>query len=657
MKARCMILISLLMMGSMLVQASAQVSMSPLFTDHMVLQQRTDAPVWGTAEPGSTVTVYTSWNRAKYSAEAGNDGKWLVKVRTPKAGGPYEMTVSDGKSSPVKISDILIGEVWLCSGQSNMEMPVGGWGKVMNYEQEIAAADYPKIRLMEVQRNVSPVPVEDFKADADGWMVCSPESVVEFSATAYFFGRELQKNRNVPVGLINTSWGGTVIEAWISHGALAGVKDLEQMADMVAGWPVSMEERKADYEKGVADWTRLNEAFDAAAMNLHKNFASCGQNDSDWQIMTLPGMIETVYPGFDGHVLLRKNVEIPQSWAGKPLVIHMPFVGNADMTYFNGKLVGERSGGREPRAYTVPAELVHEGTATVAIRLMNRQSRGGVFGREDGFFIEGPDSERISLAGEWRSLAAADSRSLPARPINMVDDPNWSTVLYNGMIAPLVPFAVKGAIWYQGCSNVGRAEQYRDLMTLMIEDWRSAWGYDFPFYITQLANYQTRQTEPENSSWAELREAQDIASQVTSNTGLAVIIDIGEAMDIHPKNKQEVGRRLALQAMAGAYDMPVLASGPVFDRYEIDGDVIRIYFSSVGKGLKAKGGSLEGFAIAGADRKFHWAEAKISGNCVEVRCDDVAMPLAVRYAWGDNPLGNLYNAAGLPAGPFRTDIW
>ena len=254
-------------------------------------------------------------------------------------------------------------------------------------------------------------------------------------------------------------------------------------------------------------------------------------------------------------------------------------------------------------------------------------------------------------------MKAGDFSLLPPKPVNTFGDPNWSTVLYNAMIHPLVPYAVKGAIWYQGCSNAERAYQYRDLMPLMINDWRNAWGYDFPFYITQLSSWRKYQTEPCESDWAELREAQDMAARNTPHTGMAVTIDIGDAVDIHPKNKQEVGRRLALQALNKTYGMSVLCSGPVYEGYELDGNTIRIRFSSVGKGLVAKGGKLEGFSIAGADRKFYWADARIEGDCVVVSCKDVSRPLAVRYAWADNPIGNLFNVDGLPAGPFRTDQW
>lgn len=642
-------------MGAICGKMSAEVRMSPLFTDNMVLQQKTDAPVWGTADPGAQVQVMTSWNKRVYTVKAGEDGKWMVKVATPKAGGPYTMTVKENGNEAKVINNLLIGEVWLCSGQSNMEMPVKGWGKVYDYEKELKdAANYPKIRLLEVQRDLSPVPEETFKADADGWMVCSPETLEEFSATAYFFGREIHNKRNVPVGLINTSWGGTQIEAWMSKDAFKGVKTLEGEAEWVGTWPTDKEERVRITEKGINDWKELQAAFDKAYLNVNNDMAFYEYDDSGWDEHKFPG--ELGY-GFDGHVFIRREVMIPESWNGKPVKMHMEAVDDWDFTYFNGTFIGGMDGWYLERSYDIPAELVKSGKAVIAMRIIDTKDEGGINGKDHTFYLEGPDGERISLAGNWKLKRVADYKAFPIRPINMKDSPNWSTVLYNAMINPLVPYAIKGAIWYQGCGNVERAYQYRDLMSLMIEDWRQIWGYSFPFYITQLANYLDLQTDPEESMWAELREAQDIASRVTANAGQAVTIDIGDAKDIHPKNKQEVGRRLALQALNKTYGMPVMCSGPVFEGYEIDGNVIRIRFSSIGKGLVAKGGKLEGFVIAGADRKFHWADAKIAGEYVEVTCKDVERPLAVRYAWADNPVCNLFNSEGLPASPFRTDDW
>ncbi|MBR4995937.1 MAG: 9-O-acetylesterase [Alistipes sp.] len=657
MKTLRILILSLVLSIALLLPAAAKIELCPLFTDNMVLQQKSDAPVWGKAEPNATITVTTSWNKASYTASAEADGKWMVKVRTPKAGGPYTMTISEAGES-ITLKNILIGEVWLCSGQSNMQMPVSGsWAKVTNHEQEVQdAAKYPKIRLIGVERMTSSKPEDNFTTYGDGWMVCSPESIAEFSATAYFFGREIHLKQGVPVGLIHSSWGGTVIEAWMTKDALQGVKDLGTQAEMVSGWPVEREERRAKSQGAVEAWNRLATTFDAVYAEMD-DFKEPKYDDSRWDNIKLPGNIEQIYRGFDGHVLVRKSIDIPAEWAGKSLTMRIQGVDDKDVTYFNGQKIGENSGWNRSRSYTIPAELVKEGKVIVAIRIMDTSGNGGIPGNDQSFYIEDAEGKRLSLAGEWKSKREADYSLMPAKPVNMYNEPYWSTVLYNAMISPLVPYAIKGAIWYQGCSNDDRAYQYQDLMKLLIADWRAQWGYNFPFYITQLANYTALQTKPTESTWAELREAQTMAAQLVPNTGMAVTIDIGEAGDIHPRNKQEVGRRLALQALNKTYGMAIECSGPMFDSYEVDGEIIRIKFSSTAKGLVVKGDKLEGFTIAGADHKFHWAEAKIVGDCVEVSCKDVPRPLAVRYAWAHNPLGNLYNTAGLPASPFRTDSW
>ena len=658
MKAFRIFLSTLILAVATFFSASAEIKMCPLFTDNMVLQQRAEAPVWGTAEAGATITVKTSWNKATYTTTAGQDGKWMVKVSTPKAGGPYSMSIAEGASTPITLSNILIGEVWLCSGQSNMQMPVSGdWAKVTNHEEEVKnAIKHPNIRLISVERMTSSVPEDNFTTYGDGWMVCSPETIAEFSATAYFFGREIHLQRNVPVGLIHSSWGGTVIEAWMTKDALAGVKDLGTQAEMVSGWPTTREGRRLKSQGAVEAWNRLSNTLDDVYVQF-EDFKDASFDDSRWDNMKLPGNLENRYANFDGHVLARRTIEIPAEWAGKSIKMRIQGVDDKDVTYFNEVKIGQNSGWNKERLYTIPAELVKAGKAIVAIRIMDTSGGGGITGNDNSFYLEGPNGKRISLSGEWKSKRDADYSLMPEKPINMYNEPYWSTVLYNAMISPLVPYTIKGAIWYQGCSNDDRAYQYQDLMRLLIADWRTQWGYDFPFYITQLANYTSRQTQPTESTWAELREAQLMASKVVPNTGMAVTIDIGEAGDIHPRNKQEVGRRLALQALSKTYSMKIECSGPEYEGYEVAGDKIRIRFSSVAQGLVAQGEKLEGFTIAGADHKFHWADAKIVGNYVEVSSKDVPRPLAVRYAWAHNPLGNLYNSAGLPASPFRTDSW
>jgi sialate O-acetylesterase len=457
--------------------AFSKITLPDIISDNMVLQQQSETPIWGAATAGKRVEVVTSWDSRTYAVTADANGKWSVKITTPQAGGPYTISISDGKKRV--LTNILIGEVWVCSGQSNMEMPLADWGQVMNYEQEIASADYPEVRLLHVQKTTATQPRNEVGTENNnGWQVCSPATISKFSSVGYFFGRHLNQQLHVPVGLINTSWGGTIAEAWTSGESLALMPDFKDAVQAVGA---------------------------------------------------------------------------------------------------------------------------------------------------------------------------------PTQPSS--DNPNRPTVLYNAMIHPLTPYAIKGAIWYQGESNADRADQYKILFPLMIRDWRRAWGNDFPFYFVQLANFMERTSEPQESNWAKLREAQLQTLQL-DNTGMAVTIDIGDEKDIHPKNKQEVGRRLALSAEANTYNKKITPSGPIYKGYTLNSDNIRIHFDHAGTGLKTSDGKApSGFAIAGPDRKFYWATAVIEKDEVVVSSPHVAFPVAVRYAWADNPECNLCNHEALPASPFRTDNW
>ena len=639
------------------VMLPAQVKLLPLFSDNMVLQQQTQAPMWGETKPGKKVTITTSWNSEKYVVQADAQGKWKTKLATPAAGGPYTITISDGKK--VKLSNVMIGEVWICSGQSNMEMQVEGWGKVNNYKQEIEEAqNYPNIRFLLIEKATSPQPVNDIKATADGWQVCSPKSVADFSATAYFFGRDLNKYRNVPIGLIDTSWGGTIIETWTSKEALSTVPGMEKRLEALEGLPLSKEGREKKYTEEVEAWKDGVEKIDKGCTNGKAVWAAPGFDDSAWQTMKLPGLIqEQGLPGFNGLVWFRKTIDIPAAWAGKELTLNMGAIDDNDFTYFNGVPIGHTEGWMASRSYKVPKELVKKGKAVIAVRVLDTGGTGGVNGSPENVSLHLAGTDVIPLAGEWKYRVSLDLREIAPMPVNMAWDPNAPTFLFNAMLHPLIPYAIKGGIWYQGESNTGQAYQYRDLMPLMITDWRNRWGYDFPFYMVQLASFTAEQTAPVESTWAELREAQAKTLHL-QNTGMAVTIDIGEQFDIHPKNKQEVGRRLALAARAQTYGEKIPYSGPVYKSYKIEGNKVRIYFDHVEGGLKTSNGEMpKGFTVAGTDHKFHWADAVIEGNTVVVSSPEVALPVAVRYAWADYPVCNLYNDSDLPMCPFRTDDW
>lgn len=504
--------VGLLLLGCITSAATADVRLPAVFADHMVLQREAALPVWGWAEPGEKVTV-TLAGQTK-TATADNAGKWAVKLGAIQAAGPHVLKV-EGKNT-LEIADVLLGEVWLCSGQSNMAMSVGGSA---NREAEIAAAKYPGIRMFTVAR----VPAETPQENCGGkWTVCSPKTVAAFSATAYFFGRELHQELDVPVGLINSSWGGTPVQAWTR---LEDQRALPELKSLLGSWDERVakfdpQAAKGAYEKQLARWKEAAEKAKAA-------------------------------------------------------------------------------GERPPRK-------------------------------------PGPPS---------------DPRLNPHRPAN----------LYNGMIAPLVPYALRGAIWYQGESNAGRydATRYGLQLSTMINNWRRVWSQgDFPFIYVQLPNYRAAQQKPvETSGWV-IVQNEMLKTLSVPNTGMAVTIDIGEAGDIHPKNKQDVGKRLALWALGTTYGKQIVYCGPLYKSMSKQQGKIVIQFDHAGGGLVAKGGeALKGFAIAGEDKKFVWADARIEGPAVVVSSPQVKDPVAVRYAWASNPNCNLYNKAGLPASPFRTDNW
>jgi sialate O-acetylesterase len=626
------------------------------FSDNMVLQQQTDAPIWGKASPGKNVKLTTSWDNQTYNAQADAAGKWSVQLKTPPAGGPYSISISDGKE--LVLNNILIGEVWICSGQSNMEMPLAGWGKVMNYNEEIASADYPAIRLLHIRKATALQPQADVELEQNGWQVCTPSTVPEFSAVGYFFGRELNRKLNIPVGLINTTWGGTIAEAWTGSESLEYMPAFREAIQIIN--EQSKNESKDSYEDQMKEWERQVLSSDKGLEKDVPVWAGSGLNEAGWQTMQLPGAWEKDQLGdFDGIVWFRKTIDIPAEWAGKDLILNLGTIDDNDITYFNGKKIGSTIGYNVERRYTIPGKIVTKGNATIGVRVLDTGGGGGILGEPAQLSLKLKSNEQaspLSLAGNWKYKPSVHIKDLPPPP-KSPNDPNRASVLYNAMIHPLVPYAIQGAIWYQGESNADRAYQYRELFPLMIRDWRKAWKKDFSFYFVQLANFMERKAEPQESEWAKLREAQ-LQTLNLENTGMAVAIDIGDATDIHPKNKQEVGRRLALAAEANTYGQKIVYSGPVYQGYEIEGDKIRIRFQHAESGLKTGDGkTLTGFAIAGPDHHFHWAAAVIEGNDVIVSSPEVKFPVAVRYAWADNPACNLYNKTDLPASPFRTDDW
>ena len=627
----------------------SQPFLHPLFTDHVVLQRGVPIPVWGWTTPGATVTVTLHQQTA--TATAGANGKWLARLPEAEAGGPYELEVVGPGSATVH--DVLIGDVWICSGQSNMEM---GIQQVNNPEAEIADARRPQIRLFTVPHKTSFHPIETVNSQ---WLVCSPVTVKKdgwggFSAVGYFFGRALQEDLQVPIGLIHTSWGGTIAEAWTSGDRLLDMPDFAdavreiRQQDQPANSGISMSER-------IEKWW-----MDSDPGTRGGSWATPSLDVGDWKSMKLPTLWEDAgLPEYDGVVWFRREIELPADWEGKAAILHLGPIDDDDTTFMNGQKVGATEGYNIDRKYEVKPTVLKAGRNVIAVRVLDTGGGGGIYGKVlDMQLVQaGNPSASISLAGDWRYMASAPLKQTAPFPQRLNNNPNVVTVLYNGMIAPLIPFGIKGAIWYQGESNAGRAAQYRALLATLIEDWRNRFEVGpFPFFVVQLANFMAAHPQPGESAWAELREAQVLGAQRAGNAGFALAIDIGDAQDIHPKNKQEVGRRLALAARAIAYHESIPYSGPIYRSVEINGERANVHFDHLDGGLVAHDGpKLKGFAIAGADKHFVWADATISGDSVILSAPSINQPVFVRYDWADNPDGNLYNQAGLPAVPFRTD--
>lgn len=624
---------------------SAQIKLPHIFGDNMVLQREKPIAVWGWAKAKEKITI--NFHDQTKTTVADKAGKWSVKLDAEKAGGPYTLTVS-GKNS-VTLTNILVGEVWICSGQSNMEWPVR---MASNAAQEIAEANYPQIRHIKIPNVVASTPQADF-ASGD-WKVCSPETAGDFTAVGYFFAVKLAKELNVPVGLINTSWGGTHSETWTSREAF---QNNDEFKSMIASVPVlNLDEIN---KKRTAENALRLEALQGKVTITQQEverWKSPDDDDAAWPVMQIPALWEeSVFPGLDGIVWLRKTFSVSPADAGRAAELHLGMIDDSDETYVNGVKVGGLTAQyNTPRVYTIREGLLKAGRNVISVRVTDTGGGGGIYGPADQVKITIGDRTE-SLAGTWK-LRVENMTSTGSIGPN-----DYPTLLFNAMLNPLIPFTIQGAIWYQGESNAGRAFQYRKAFPLMITDWRKHWGQgDFPFYFVQLSSFNDHNGNSNaGSAWAELREAQAMTLKLP-NTGMAVTTDIGEANDIHPRNKKDVGYRLAAIALTDTYRKNLVSRGPAFDALTIRGAEAIVSFKHIGSGLVTpdKYGYLRGFELAGDDRKFYPAQAFIQDGQVIVRSAAVTKPVAVRYNWMDVALeGNLFNREGFPAEPFRTDSW
>ena len=630
-------------------QLAAAVRLASPFGDHMVLQQGMPVPVWGTADAGSKVTVAFAGQTKTATADAAGQWRVTLDALTASAVSRDLVVTETNRESKIvnhKCSDVLVGEVWLCGGQSNMERQLGlraGQKPIVNWETEVAAATHPLIRQLYVEQTKASTPQSTVAAS---WSVCSPATAPDFTAVGYFFARDLHASLGVPVGIIHSSWGGTPAEAWTGREGLAAFPEFADQLDSLT--------QSADAAATVRQkyLQKLNQWFQAIDPGSGAQPWSARQLDTTgWETMKLPTLWEDAgHPGFDGVVWFRRTFDLPAGWSGRDLELRLGAIDDVDTTWVNGTELGTTSGYTTPRVYRIPAANLRPTGNVIAVRVLDTGGGGGLWNPKLPLSVAPVDEAEaaLDLNGRWLCRFAT---TLPAdqRPPNDISqNAGTPTVLYNGMIAPLIPYAIRGVTFYQGEANAGRERQYQKLLPALIADWRQRWGEgDFPFLFVQIA--------PFDGQPPEIREAQLIAWQHTKNTAMTVTIDVGDATDIHPANKGPVGARLALAARALAYGQKIPYSGPVFASAQFTEGRAVLTFTHVAGGLIAPGGTLEGFTIAGPDGVFHPAKAAIVGATVVVTAPDVPAPAAVRYGWANVASGNLFNTAGLPASPFRTD--
>ncbi|MEK6478286.1 sialate O-acetylesterase [Catalinimonas sp. 4WD22] len=646
MKHRNILLISLLIVFPYL--AKADVTLPQFFSDNMVLQRDMEVPIWGKADRRENITL--TFMGKEYTTQADKDGKWRLNLPATPAGGPHTITITG--ENIITLENILFGDVYLASGQSNMEWELYKVPEGLQTAGE--AKDHPEIRLFLVEKNRAFKPQDDVPEQQ--WHIADSTHVLDFSAVAYYFGRQLQEEINVPIGLIGSYWGGTAVEAWMSPEVLDSIPRYKSMLDALGRYTQTADELEQMFSTNLERWVEQSESEDRG---FSEGWYRESFDDQNWEKMQLPTIWEFAgLPEHDGSVWFRRTFFVPEAMSNKNLYLHLPRVDDHDIVWVNGKEIG-RDKGYQHRVYQIPRSLLNNRENIIAVRVFDSGYQGGIWGNKEEFYIT-DRSQKIALSGEWKYRKGVSWDELPVRP-NTVFSGSTPMMQYNGMIAPLIPFALKGIIWYQGESNAGRAYEYRSLFPSMIRDWRRRWQQnELPFLFVQLANYKQPDKEPQPSEWAELREAQEMALSLP-NTGMATAIDLGEADNIHPANKKEVGRRLALTARAVIYDEEIIHQGPVFDSMNIEGNQIAITFETNGSPLKVDDlyGYVKGFSIAREDREFVRAKAYIlNDSTVMVYHDTMMNPVAVRYGWADNPEDtNLYNEAGLPALPFRTDDW
>lgn len=604
-------------------QLSAKVRLPRLVSDRMVLQRDTELDIWGWADPGEKVTV--RFQGRHYDTETGADGCWHVLLPPQQAGGPFVLEVNE-----IVIRDVLVGDVWLCSGQSNQETPIA---RLTDKFPEINVSNNHMIRHYKVPTQDVKGELREEIAGNAGWHSAIASDVMNWTALAYFFAQEAYEHTHVPVGMLVSSLGGSAIESWISQ------EHLKEFPQLLVDQAAFDSLKLARQDRGAGRW----------------QLPEC--DDSDWATMTVPGYWRENGADIRGTVWCRKTFDVPASMAGRHARLYMGTMVDSDSVFVNGTFVGFTSYTYPPRKYDIPAGVLREGKNVIAVRLTANGGNGG-FVKDKRYAIVGDEAE-IDLTGTWRYKTGIDQSEVQRLSARLANLDRTGSGLYNGMIYPIRHYRVKGAIWYQGETNAGNPAPYADYLKALITNWRELWQWpDMPFLLVQLPNFMEKKDRPTDSGWARIRDAQFRTALSVPHTELAVTYDVGEWNDIHPLDKKTVAHRLFLGARRLVYGEKVNASGPLYRDMQVDGDRIVLSFTETGRGLACRGKELKHFAIAGEDRKFVWAKAVIRGNKVVVSSPEVKHPVAVRYAWSDNPSdANLCNKDGLLASPFRTDNW
>lgn len=614
---------------------NAKVKLPALVSDGMVLQRDQKIRIWGKADPNEHINI--RFLNKKYAAVADNNGNWKINLPSLKPGGPYVMTINE-----MTLKDIMIGDVWLASGQSNMELPMRRVKPL--YENEIKNANNQNIRFFTVPQKYNfKSPQDDLESGK--WESTNPQTIVNFSAVAYFFAKELNQKTNVAIGIIHSSLGGSPIQAWMDENSL---KKYPEYLDEAKKWQddhLIASTESTEQAQSKAWYAEL----DQSDIGFNQHWENFEDNDSDWKTMVIPGSWEDKEGTFDGSVWFRKEIVLPKGTENNSAFLNLGRIKDADETYINGKKIGNTTYEYPPRWYDIPKGILKEGKNTITVRVINGSGKGE-FVADKPYYLQ-IDGQKISLEGEWKyKIGAKMNKTAPGQTFI-----RWKpTGLYNAMIHPLVNYNIKGFLWYQGESNTKKPEEYRDLLSTIILDWRAKWGEkDLPFLIVQLANFMETKNQPFESKWAELRDQQRQVSRNVPNTALAVTIDVGEWNDIHPLNKKVVGDRLALQALK-LEGKNVVADGPIYQSMKIDGNQMILSFKK-GTDDFSEVSALKGFTIKDKTGIYKWANARIEGNKIIVWNNDIKDPVAVRYDWADNPDGNLRNTSDLPASPFTTE--